>query len=124
MFTPFARFCPTCHFVFKMKHQGQFTECPCGNAVDAGDGFINRTIGDVRSFRTNARMLVELYREECSSTALWVEEGIECGQERDGHTRLFETISKYDPEITRDKAKTILFGYLYSENSPFNTKGK
>lgn len=124
MFKPFAMFCPTCNFVFKMKRPGQFTECLCGNSVDTGNGFIQRTIGEPRRFLTEARMLVELYREECEGTALWVEEGFEQGQDRDAHTRLFETIQWYDPEMTRAKAKTIMFGYLYSENSPFNTKGK
>lgn len=123
MFKPFAMFCPTCNFVFKMKRRGQFTECPCGNAVDAGNGFTMRTIGEPRRFLTNARMLIELYREECASTALWVEEGIENGQERDGHTRLQTLIRYYNPSITRAEAKNIMYGYLYSENSPFNNKG-
>lgn len=123
MFKPFAMFCPTCNFVFKMKRPGQFTECPCGNAVDAGDGYTHRTIGEPRRFLTKARMLIELYREECAASSAWMEEGIEYGQERDGYSRLENLIKYYDSSITRAEAKNIMYGYLYSENSPFNNKG-
>ena len=115
MFKPFARIALCCNTVMRMKRPGQFTNCTCGEtAIDAGDGFIMRTVGNpelIAAFATKDREMIELYRPELDSAADVMVEAAKRNVKkgRSVYMELGEQLG-----MTRQEAKRLFWAYLYS----------
>lgn len=115
MFKPFARIALCCNTVLRMKRPGQFVNCACGEfAIDAGDGFIMRTLGKPEhfgKFETYDQEMVELYRPEFDTAASDLTKAVKEGSEasKNVYLELGEQLG-----MTRQEAKRLFWAYLYS----------
>ena len=121
MFKPFVVIATCCETILRMKTPGQFTYCDCGEvAVDAGDGFIHRTLGDTKHIhyvkdKRDADLLMHWNEVEASIEAMMGYTDLSKFNV-DGCRDIHSLISKRTG-LSRQDAKDLLYMYNYTQNT-------
>lgn len=121
MFKPFVVIATCCDTVLRMKTPGQFTYCKCEEvAVDAGDGYIHRTLGDNKYIhyvkdKRDSDLLMYWQEIESSIDTLMRYADISKFNE-DGCRDIYSLIAKRTGRSRQD-AKDLFYLFNYTQDS-------
>lgn len=119
MFKPFVVIALCCQTPLLLKRPGQFVTCECEEvSVDAGDGFMHRTIGELKNIqyvKNETLSQAFLFQKEIESSVKVLMEFDDLSKFNvDGCQDVYAYLSK-QTGLSRQEVKGIFYFYNYTD---------